>query len=81
MSKAKPNPTPPAKPTPRADWRTDPHAQEMMTILVAAGVDMYRQRLKERKQASATTAVVAPPPAAPATTRRKPKSKNSDNGR
>lgn len=28
-----------------ADWRTDPHAQAMMSLLVAAGVAMHRQRV------------------------------------
>jgi hypothetical protein len=28
------------------NWQTDPRAQSMMTLLVAAGVAMYRQRAK-----------------------------------
>lgn len=35
-----------------ADWRTDPHAQAMMSLLVAAGVAMHRQRVAASAKAS-----------------------------
>lgn len=74
MSKPKSEPT--SKPA--IDWREDPHAQAMMTILVTAAVAMYHKREKAKASApKRAPAVKAPPPAMPdpATPRRKTKNK------
>lgn len=80
MTKANPTP-PPGEPTASVDWRTDPYAQAMMSILVAAGVDMYRKREKQpranrpaRAQAPEALQPAIPDPTPP-TTRRKTKTK------
>lgn len=34
------------------DWRMDPHAQSMMSLLVAAGVAMHQRRVKGEMRAA-----------------------------
>ncbi len=50
-----------------ADWQTDAHAQDLLCLLVAAGVAMHRQRVQEGARATGlkteagTVARVRPP--------------------
>jgi len=71
MSKPKSTPTPPAEPAPSVDWRTDPRAQELMSMLVAAGIAMHKERQAGKAKSTGARAQ-APRSEAPAPTRRNP---------